>query len=111
MGLYQGLVAMHLATPQVFGSGQSLIINLAAAVLLMLSLRQRSKELRNVGVLVTAVAAAKVVLDVVALKGVTLLVSIFSFGVAAAVASVVLGRWGKVATPSAAVSPADETDS
>jgi hypothetical protein len=43
------------------------------------------------------VAAGKVFLDVLALKGVTLLISIFSFGVAAAVASLVLGRWGKVA--------------
>lgn len=95
MGLYQGLHAFHLATPRAFDSGQSLLINLAAVVLLLISLRQRSKELRNVGVLVTVVAAAKIFLDVISLKGVTLLVSIFSFGVAAAVASVVLGRWGK----------------
>lgn len=97
MGLYQGLHAFHLATPRAFDSGQSLLINLAAVVLLIVSLRRRSKELRNVGVLITVAAAAKVVLDVVNLKGVALLVSIFSFGVAAAVASVVLGRWGKVA--------------
>jgi hypothetical protein len=45
--------------------------------------------------LVTAVAAAKVILDLVSLKGLPLLISVFSFGVAAAVASVVLGRWGK----------------
>jgi hypothetical protein len=96
MGLYQGLVSMHLATPQAFGSGQSLIINLAAIALLLLSLRHRDQELRNVGVLVTVVAAGKVFLDVLALKGITLLISIFSFGVAAAIASVVLGRWGKV---------------
>jgi len=96
MGLYQGLGSMHLATPQAFGSGQSLIINLAAVVLLLLSLRKRDQELRNVGVLVTVVAAGKVFLDVLALKGITLLISIFSFGVAAAIASVVLGRWGKV---------------
>jgi len=38
-------------------------------------------------VLVTVVAAGKVFLDVLALKGITLLISIFSFGVAAAVAS------------------------
>jgi len=97
MGLYQGLAALHLATPQAFGSGQSLLINLAAAALLLVSLRQRNKELRNVGVLITVVAAGKVFLDLVSLKGVTLLISIFSFGVVAAIASVVLGRWGKAA--------------
>lgn len=99
MGLYQGLHAFHLATPRAFDSGQSLLINLAAAVLLVVSLRRRSKELRNVGSLVIVVAAAKVCLDIVSLKGLTLLVSIFSFGVAVAVASLVLGRWGKGQTP------------
>jgi hypothetical protein len=96
MGLYQGLSALHLATPRAFGSGQSLLIDLAAGALLLFSLRRRNKELRNVGVLVTLVAAAKVFLDVVNLKGITLLISIFSFGVVAAIASLVLGRWGKV---------------
>jgi hypothetical protein len=105
MGLYQGLQSLHAATPQAFGSGQSLIINLAAAALLLISLRKRNKELRNVGVMVTVVAAGKVFLDVIGLKGVTLLVSIFSFGVAAAIASVVLGRWGKVAEPEEPSSP------
>jgi hypothetical protein len=105
MGLYQALSALQMATPKAFDSGQSLLISLTAAVLLVVSLRQRSKELRNVGVLVTVVAAAKVVLDVLSLKGVSLLISIFSFGVAAAVASFVLGRWGKAA---AAAAPAEE---
>jgi hypothetical protein len=54
---------------------------------------------------VTAVAAGKVLLDVVGLKGVTLLISIFSFGVAAAIASVVLGRWGKVTASPATLPP------
>jgi hypothetical protein len=47
-----------------------------------------------------------VLLDVVGLKGVTLLISIFSFGVAAAIASVVLGRWGKVTASPATLPPA-----
>lgn len=105
MGLYQSLAALHLATPRAFGAGQSLLINLAAGVLLVVSLRQRSKELRNVGILVTIVAAGKVFLDVVGLKGLSLLVSIFSFGVVAAIASVVLGRWGKVTAAAEAETP------
>ncbi|TLM67660.1 MAG: hypothetical protein FDZ69_03975 [Deltaproteobacteria bacterium] len=97
MGLYQGLHELQMATPRAFAAGQSLLINLAAAVLLVVGLRQRSKELRNVGVLITLVAAGKVLVDVFSFKGVPLLVSIFSFGVVAAIASYVLGRWGRVA--------------
>lgn len=97
MGLYQTLQTLHLATPFAFSSGQSLLINLVAIALLIIGLRQRNKELRNIGVLVTMVAIGKVFLDLFSLKGLPLLVSIFSFGVVAALASFVLGRWGKVA--------------
>ena len=97
MGLYQGLHAFHLATPQAFGSGQSLLINITAATLLIVGLRQRSTELRNVGILITVVAAGKVFFDLFSLKGLALLISIFSFGMVAAIASYVLGRWGKAA--------------
>ncbi|NJC89049.1 MAG: hypothetical protein FIB02_11065 [Desulfuromonas sp.] len=96
MGLYQMLQAFQLATPPVFSSGQSLLINLTAMTLLLIGLRQRSKELRNVGALITVVAVCKVFLDLFSFKGLPLLVSIFSFGVVAALASFVLGRWGKV---------------
>ncbi len=95
MGLYQGLTVLNLATPSAFSSSQSVLINLSATVLLLLSLRKRDRDLRNVGVLITAVAAGKILFDVIGLKGMALLLSIFSFGVAAAVTSVVLGRWGK----------------
>jgi hypothetical protein len=97
MGLYQALRMLQLATPFAFSSGQTLLINLVAMALLIIGLRQHSKELRNIGVLVTMVAAGKVFLDLFSLKGLPLLVSIFSFGVVAALASFVLGRWGKVA--------------
>lgn len=95
MGLYQLLQAFHQMTLPVFSSGQSLLINLTAISLLFIGLRQRSKELRNVGVLVTVVAVCKVVLDLFSFKGLPLLISIFSFGVVAAIASLVLSRWGK----------------
>jgi hypothetical protein len=106
MGLYQGLHAFHLATPRAFGSGQSLLINLTATALLIIGLRQRSTELRNVGILITMVAAGKVFFDLFSLKGMALLVSIFSFGLVAAVASYVLGRWGKVAASDQDIPPA-----
>ncbi|MCM2264016.1 MAG: hypothetical protein NDI73_02375 [Desulfuromonadales bacterium] len=95
MGLYQMLQALQLATPPIFSGGQSLLINLAAMALLSIGLRQHSKELRNIGVLVTIVAVCKVFLDLFSFKGLPLLISIFSFGVVAAIASFVLGRWGK----------------
>ncbi len=95
MGLYQGLGAMGTLSEEAFMGGQSLMINLAAVALLLASLRVRDIEVRNVGLLITTVAIAKVLLDVVDLKGMALLVSIFSFGVAATVASLVLGRWNK----------------
>jgi hypothetical protein len=109
MGLYQSLHSFHLATPRAFGGGQSLLVNLAAAALLIIGLRQRSTELRNVGILITMVAAGKVFFDLFSLKGMSLLISIFSFGMVAAIASYVLGRWGKVVSASSRedVSPVD----
>lgn len=98
MGLYQGLEVMGAMSEEAFIGGQSLIINLAAVALLLVSLRGRDMEVRNVGLLITVVALGKVLLDVVDLKGMSLLVSIFSFGVVVTVASLVLGRWGKGST-------------
>lgn len=95
VGLYQLLQTLQQATLPAFSSGQSLLINLAAIALLLIGLQQHSKELRNVGVLVTLAAIGKVVLDLFSFKGLPLLISVFSFGVVAAVASLVLSRWGK----------------
>jgi hypothetical protein len=82
------------AAGNVFGGAQSVIITVAAMALLALAFTRRSTELRSVAILVTLVGAAKVcVYDLVALQGVVRVVSIFSFGLLAAVASVVLGRW------------------
>jgi len=94
-GLYQALFSAHLATPQAFSSSQSILIDAAAIVLLVIGLRQHNKEIRNVGILVALVAMAKVCLDLVGLKGFPLLLSLFAFGSVATVASVVLGRWGR----------------
>jgi hypothetical protein len=77
-----------------FGGAQSVIITVAAMALFALAASRRSTELRSVAILVTLVAAAKVFFyDLVALQGVARVVSVFSFGLLAAVASVVLGRW------------------
>jgi len=77
-----------------FGSAQSVIITVAAMSLFALAFARRSTELRSVAILVTLVGAAKVFCyDLVALQGVARVMSVFSFGLLAAVASVILGRW------------------
>ncbi len=96
VGLYQALDFMHMASHSAFGGGQSVLINVTAAVLLWLSLMKRNKELRNVAVVITVIAAGKVFLmDMVQLKGMPLMISVFTFGLVAALASFVLGRWNK----------------
>lgn len=77
-----------------FLAAQSLLINLSAVALLAIASARRDAELRNVAVIVTFVGAAKVFLyDMMATQGVPRVLSVFSIGVLAAVASLVLGRW------------------
>ncbi|MBI2353827.1 MAG: hypothetical protein HYV06_02160 [Deltaproteobacteria bacterium] len=77
-----------------FRCSQSIIINLAAIGLMLLALIQRNKELRNLAILVTVVGAIRVFLyDMFGTHGVPLVLSVFSFGLAAAVESIMLGRW------------------
>ncbi len=99
VGLYQALDMMHFSSSGAFGGAQSVLINVMAAVLLWLSLMQRNRELRNVAVMITVVGAGKVFLmDMVQLKGMPLMISVFTFGLVAALASFVLGRWNKRTT-------------
>ena len=71
-----------------------MILNVAGVLLFALAAHGRSRELRTLAILVTLVGAAKVFLyDLLAVHGVSRLASLFSFGLLAAVASVVLGRW------------------
>ncbi len=108
VGLYQTLDFLHSATHTAFGGAQSVLINVTAAVLLLLSLMRRNKELRNVAVVITVIGAGKVFLmDMVQLKGMSLMISVFTFGLVAAFASFVLGRWNKSSKPGAQA-PHDE---
>jgi hypothetical protein len=73
---------------------QSILINAAAILFLVLSYLRRNRELRNVAILVTLVGAGKVFLyDLVGVEGLPRVFSVFSFGIVAATASWVLGRW------------------
>ena len=96
VGLYQALDFLHAAKRSNFDGAQSVLINVTAIAVLWVSLLRRNKELRNVAVLLIIIGAGKVFLmDMMSLKGMPLLASVFTFGLVAAFASFVLGRWGK----------------
>ena len=81
-------------TGEAFHAAQSVIITASAAALVLLAYFRRNREVRNIAILVTLAGAVKVFLyDLLHLHGVPLMASIFSFGMAAAVESIVLGRW------------------
>ncbi len=82
--------------PEVFQCTQSIIINLAALGLGLYAFRTRNREIRNVAILVIAVGAAKTAFDLLGTKGVPLVLSVLSFGLAAATQSITLSRWQRV---------------
>jgi hypothetical protein len=95
--LYQGLVSFAVSVPRdAFRCGQSILINLAAIGLIILAYKLRNKELRNIAIFITVIGGVKVFLyDLLGAHGLPLVFSVFSFGMAAAVESVTLGRWMK----------------
>jgi hypothetical protein len=113
-GLVSGFFAMRIAMFQAiamlpaemhrdaFRCSQSVLINCAAVALILLAYQSKNKEIRNVAILVTVVGGIKVFLhDLTGTHGVPLVLSVFSFGMAAAVESIALGKWQKP--------PADQT--
>jgi hypothetical protein len=79
-----------------FGCSQSILINASAAGIMLFAYFRRNKEVRNVAILVTVIGAVKVFLyDLLGAHGVPLVASVFTFGLAAAIESVALGRWQK----------------
>lgn len=76
-----------------FMSIQSVSINGAATVIMILAMLWQHKELRNVSILITLIGGAKVFLiDMINLEGLPRVISVFSFGAAAALISIALGR-------------------
>jgi hypothetical protein len=82
--------------PDTFQCTQSVIVNLAALGLGLYAFRARNREIRNVAILVIAVGALKTTSDLLGTKGVPLVLSVLSFGLAAAIQSITLSRWHKV---------------
>ena len=103
IGIFQTMQFVPAALQRdAFRCGQSVLINAAAIALILFAYLRRDKEIRNVAILVTVVGAVKVFLyDLLGTHGLPLVFSVFSFGMAAAVESLALGRWQK--------QPADQT--
>lgn len=101
IGLAQ-LVRPMLAQDQTawFVCGQSVLINVAAVGVVIFALTRADRELRNVSLLIVIAGALKVFgLDLLNYHGLPLVASVLTFGVAAAVFSVALGRWPRAAKP------------
>jgi hypothetical protein len=74
--------------------GRSLLVNLGVLVLLLLGSRYRLSELLWVAVALAVVGCLKVFFfDLFKGSGLPLVLSVLSFGVVAAVGSVIMGRW------------------
>ncbi|HEY5522792.1 MAG TPA: hypothetical protein VIK21_06340 [Desulfuromonadaceae bacterium] len=97
IGIFQVIQTIPVAIQRdTFRCGQSVLINGAAIVLILLAYMRRDKEIRNVAILVTVVGGIKVFLyDLLGAHGLPLVFSVFSFGMAAAIESVALGKWMK----------------
>lgn len=94
MGLFAGLVALGLEGGSSFQCGQSILLNLAALVLMLLGLMRRNRELLAAGALAAGAGAGKVFgYDLLTASGLPLVLGVLSFGIAASVASLVWRRW------------------
>ena len=95
-GLYSILSHTMTDYAAALQSGQSVFINVGAVLLMLIALRLRSVEIVVVAGLVALLGAVKVfIVDLFGIEGVSLVISVFSFGIVAAVASVVMGKWQK----------------
>ncbi|MGE5284391.1 MAG: hypothetical protein ACM3OG_05415 [Actinomycetota bacterium] len=95
---------------ETFQCTQSIIINLAALGLGLYAFRTRNREIRNVAILVIAVGAVKSTSDLLGTKGVPLVLSVFSFGLAAATQSITLSRWHRPSPATAAENRAPDKE-
>jgi len=77
-----------------FRCAQSITINGAAALLMVLAFVRKNREWRNVAILVTILGAGNVFLyDLLGTHGFPLVASVFAFGMAVALESVILRNW------------------
>jgi hypothetical protein len=95
VGLYHALGTLPADSQKdAFRCAQSVIINSAAIGLILFAYLRQNREIRNVAILVTVVGGIKVFLyDLLGTHGLPLVFSVFSFGLAAAIESLALGKW------------------
>jgi hypothetical protein len=94
--LYELLHAIPGNQENTFICAQSILINSAVIVLMAFALRLKSRELRNVAILVTVLGAGKVfMIDLFSTSGIPLVLSVLSFGLVASIESIILTRWPK----------------
>lgn len=108
-------IAFHILAggsggPDAFPCSQSIIINLAALGLGLYAFRAHNREIRNVAILVIAAGALTSTADLLGTKGVPLVLSVLSFGLAAATQSITLSRWQKASPTLPAVSRDSDTE-
>lgn len=96
--IYQAMQLISTSMPpDAFRCAQSVLVNTAAIILIVLAYLRNDKEIRNVAILVMVVGGVKVfAYDLLGSHGLPLVFSVFSFGVAAAVESIALGKWTKI---------------
>lgn len=79
-----------------FRCSQSVLVNCSAIALILFAYLKQNREIRNVAILVMVIGGIKVFLyDLMGTHGLPLVFSVFSFGMAAAVVSIALGKWQK----------------
>ncbi|HEU4420700.1 MAG TPA: hypothetical protein VFT55_17305, partial [Planctomycetota bacterium] len=92
--LWLAVAAFAIDVPDAFAAGQSVLLASIAIAMLVVARWRRDRATLRDAIGVAAIAGAKVFAsDLVALHGVPRVLCVFSFGVLAAVGSVVLGRW------------------
>jgi hypothetical protein len=96
---------------------QSVLINVGAVIVMIWALTRRDNEMRNLAILITLVGGIKVFLvDLFGMagqgiEGFPLVASVFSFGAAVAIESLVLGRWLRVESSHEEVQATDPNNS
>lgn len=87
-----------------FYCSRSIVLNLGVIALMVLGLKLRNKEILITAAVIVLFAAIKVfVFDLFKTAGLPLVLSMLTFGVVAAVSSVVLRKWGQLHTTEAPI--------
>ena len=91
------LTLLGSATPDAFQCGQSVILNGASIAMLLWGMRTGNRQVLFTAVLVAVAGGFKVFgSDLLSASGLPLVLAVLSFGIAAAVGSIVLGRLQRV---------------